>query len=171
MSSFIPSVVVAPNCRDRHCLKKQHCCCSGDTTARRQRHLSNYFRFLPPQPLFLVYQTVNSSKLAPGGGNSCRLNLRMAPRQTLSTASQEAGSAANCQHSAAAVMRITNKRKPQPVTRLGFSSREVFLALEQGQNTLRQRVGLGQHGHTGLLKNLRLGQVGSLGSKVSVLDT
>jgi hypothetical protein len=47
MSSFIPSVVFAPNCRDRHWLKKQQMLLSRDTTAKRQRSFTHKL------PLFL----------------------------------------------------------------------------------------------------------------------
>jgi|GEM_PF-6061118 len=45
------------------------------------------------------------------------------------------------------------------------------LSLEQRHNVLWQRVSLGQHTHTGLLQDLRLGQVGSFSSEVCVLNT
>src|SRR5690554_2967594 len=39
---------------------------------------------------------------------------------------------------------------------------------EQAQHVLRQGIGLGEHRGAGLLQNLRAGQVGGLGRKVSI---
>lgn len=46
----------------------------------------------------------------------------------------------------------------------------VHLLLEKTQYGLWHGVGLGQHSHTSLLQNLRLGQVGSFGRKIGVHD-
>jgi hypothetical protein len=42
--------------------------------------------------------------------------------------------------------------------------------LEQGENALRQLVGLGQHGGAGLLQDLTTGQGGGFRCKIGVLD-
>lgn len=42
--------------------------------------------------------------------------------------------------------------------------------LEQGENALRQLVGLGQHGGAGLLQDLTTGQGGGFCCKIGVLD-
>ena len=45
------------------------------------------------------------------------------------------------------------------------------LLLEQCEHVLRRSVRLGKHRRTGLLQNLRAGQVGGFRGKVGILDT